>query len=88
MPRPLVACVLIVCTLLVPLSLVSGIHHDDHSSHCCEFCHFGHVAWVQPVNTAQVLPSVHQEWRHSSEDSGRTLEHGETPISTRGPPAY
>lgn len=84
--RRLLACVLTICTLLLPQALVCGLH--EHSpSHCCDMCHFGHLAWVQQANIPELLPPDVREFQLKFDDNARTAEQDCPTSSSRAPPA-
>jgi len=86
--KAILASVVVVCTLVVSMTVVCGLHeHSERSSHCCDFCHFGQLPWMQAsAVTAQFSPPAAREWRHCSDEIGRPIESGSVAPSTRAPP--
>jgi hypothetical protein len=83
--RVLVVCTLIVCMLLVSASLACGIH--EHSvSHCCDFCHFGLLPWVQAASHPRILPPFERQWRARSDENRHAVEPASIASSSRAPP--
>lgn len=86
--KAILACMIVVCTLVVSMTVLWGLHeHSERSSHCCDFCHFGQLPWMQASSvTAQFSPPAAREWRHCPDEIGRPIESGSVPTSTRAPP--
>jgi len=84
--RRALACVVIVCALLVGVTLACGIHvHSD--THCCDFCHFGFLPWIQAAGVPSVAPPLAREWRVNADLASQVLNNNRIARQGRAPPA-